>query len=267
MTIVGRHATGSVALLLGAIQLAACTGTIDSDELAGLTPEEQAAQTAWLKKALPVFKSTCAMCHDGSMPDIGYLAGDSDLAIRDTLIAYQPPLVNFNAPQSSRMLSKGMHEGPALTANQASDVLAWITAQRDAMPLDPGVETAQVTPMLCNGLPPPCPVNTIDLTSAGLPGATLTFEAQGVGSDIYLSAIQVTAGADGAYLAHPLVDSWPAGATAPTQDPNDRYFNVVFNVMDATPTTLGTDGGFAGLAPADPISFHFDVVDKYRPPQ
>lgn len=254
-----------VVMSLASVALLGCTTEITQGGTEGLTPAQAKAQTYWLKKALPVFKASCAMCHDGSMANIGYLAGMSDLDVRDTLIAFMPPLVNFGAPQSSRVLSKGAHTGPALTAVQASDILSWITAQRDAEPPLTVIESAQLTPMLCTA--PPCPVNTIDLAAfGGGAGSTLNFSAMAVGPDIYLTALGVKAGSEGLYLAHPLFDSWPAGATMPTPDPTDRFFNVRLNLMPGAMAPLGDGtGGFAGFTPTNPISVRVDAIDKYRP--
>ena len=125
---------------------AACTGDIEDKSLQGLTPAEALAKTRWLKDAEPVFQAKCFMCHDGSMatavpPPDPYLAGMGDMAIRDTAIAYVPQLVNLGAPRSSRVLSKGMHEGPALTAQEASKILGWIQAEHDARPPAMIIET------------------------------------------------------------------------------------------------------------------------------
>src|SRR5512139_1436106 len=96
--------------------IAACDGEIQSDIYEDLNPKEQVALEKWVEKAYPVLGTKCIMCHDGSMPMIGYLAGASDIEKRDTLIAYMPAVINLSAPQSSRMLTKGSHTGPALEA-------------------------------------------------------------------------------------------------------------------------------------------------------
>ena len=119
-------------LIAIALSLAACSGEIQSDIYEDLDPKAQVALEKWVEKALPVLGTKCVMCHDGSMPMIGYLAGATDLERRDTLIAYMPAVVNMNAPQSSRMLTKGSHTGPALDAIEASNILQWIVAERDA---------------------------------------------------------------------------------------------------------------------------------------
>lgn len=265
----------SLALVL---LVAGCTGDIEDKSLQGLTPAEALAKTRWLKDAEPVFQAKCFMCHDGSMatavpPPDPYLAGMGDMAIRDTAITYVPQLVNLGAPRSSRVLSKGTHEGPALTAQEASKILGWIEAEHDARPPAMVIETMQVT------MTADSPV-TIPLDSIGLAGATITFNAQVLQGSLYATGLQVTAGADGAYLEHPLFMSYPPGAGAgsgsgsgsgsavePIPDPQDRYFSTTIDLMAAGSGAIGTLAPtFDGFSIANPISVRFDVVDKYRPP-
>jgi hypothetical protein len=247
------------------VALAGCTGNIDETATEGLSPAAAKAQTAWVQRALPVFKAKCSSCHDGSVAgNPAYLAGKSDLDVRDTLLAFAPPLVNLSAPQSSRVITKGNHEGPALLANEATGILAWITAQRDATPPPPGVEIPQFAPMLCTTLP--CPVNTVDLASSGAAGATLTFTATQVNgtADLYLEHITVKAGTGGVHVVHPLFESWPAGAMAATPDPQDRYFSVNVDIMTGMMEfeTATTIAGFG----SDPLGIRFDTVEMYKPP-
>ncbi|MBV8757302.1 MAG: hypothetical protein JO257_08515 [Deltaproteobacteria bacterium] len=248
---------------------AACTGDIEDKSLQGLTPAEALAKTRWLKDAEPVFQAKCFMCHDGSMaaanpvPD-PYLAGSGDMAIRDTAVAYVPQLVNLGAPKSSRVLSKGMHEGPALTAQEATKILGWIEAERDARTPAMVIETMQV--MMTDGS-----AATVPLDSVGAVGATLTFTAQTIAGGVYMTNLKVTAGADGVYFAHPLFVSNPPGAgsgsgsSSAIPDPLDRYYSTTVNVGSNGSASIGMPATFDGFSIASPISVRFDVVDKYRP--
>jgi hypothetical protein len=248
-----------------ALGLSACTGEIQSDIYEDLDPKDAVALEKWVEKALPVLGVKCVMCHDGSMPMIGYLAGASDIEKRDTLIAYMPAVINLNAPQSSRMLTKGSHTGPALDAKEASDILSWIVAEREARDdtIVP-IRSPKIIPMLCTV--PPCPVNTIDLATLGVP-ATVTFEAAQLSSDMYLTNIKLVAGAMGVHAVHPLFESWPAGATEPKPDPIDRWFNVDLNLApNAAPVDIGTgEGTFVGFGAVDEISIRFDVFEAMKP--
>ena len=244
--------------------VAGCTGSIDeSDQIMSLTPAQQLAQTAWLTEALPVFKPMCTMCHDGSMASANpmppaYLAGMTELDIRDTAVAFTPQVVNLNAPMSSRVITQGLHEGPALTAPEISGILLWIQYEHDARPAAAVIETAQMV-VVADGTT----VNKYDLSTLGSTGSSLSFVAQNVSGDLYLTQMMLTAGPSGLSLSHPLFDSWPAATpTVPTPDPSDRYFDVVIDLAAAGTYKLGATGDatFVGFSPTDPLSIRFDAV-------
>jgi hypothetical protein len=259
--------------LLFSFGLIGCEGLIEQQGQEGLSPEEAAAQGAWLQKAMPAFKTNCSSCHDGSMATAtpmppGYLQGDSDLHIRDGILKFTPPVINLDSPPSSRVIVKGQHEGPPLSAQDASSVVEWLMAEQKAAPPGTVIESTPMTAMPCTGAVggPTCPVNHIDLSSIGATGASIDFEAMTIGSDHYLIDLKVTAGADGAFVVHPLFLSHPAGSMTPTADPIDRYYNVQLDVMSGANSVLG-DGtaSFTGFHIADPITVRFTTVDKYHP--
>jgi hypothetical protein len=252
--------SGSIAI---ALLLAACSGEIQSDIYEGLDPKDQVALEKWVDKALPVFSAKCVMCHDGSMPMIGYLAGPTDIEKRETLVTHQPAVVNLTAPQSSRVLTKGVHTGPALDAKEASDILSWIVAEREARGATTTIiRSAPFAPMLCTMNP--CPVNTVDLTPLGQPG-TLELEVTALSTDLYLTNIKLKAGAMGLHVTHPMIESWPAGATEPKPDPIDRWFNVDLNLAPNTESPIGTgEGSYTGFAPTDQLGIRFDVYEAMK---
>lgn len=244
--------------------LAACTGEIQSDIYEDLDPKDAVALEKWVEKALPVLGTKCVMCHDGSMPMIGYLAGATDIDKRDTLIAYMPAVINLNAPQSSRMLTKGSHTGPALEAKEASDILSWIVAERDSRSdtIVP-IRSPKIVPMLCTM--PPCPINTLDL-SAAVPGASVDFEVAQLVNDLYITNIVLKPGAMGVHAVHPLFESWDPMQTEPKPDPIDRWFNVDVNLAPAAmPAPIGTgEGTFVGFNAAHELSMRFDVLEMQK---
>jgi hypothetical protein len=261
--------------------LAACTGEIESENLKGLTPQEAAAQTLWVEKALPVFASAkygCMGCHDGSNAMApAYLAGADDLARRETLVAFVPRVVNLGAPQSSRMLTVGDHRadggGPALDATDASAILSWIRVEKNARPQPDPIRTAQTSLMVCTaGNPgdPTCPINQIDLGGIGPTpvAATLEFVVQSLGNDAYFTLLKVKAGAEGVYFEHPLLESWPTGATEPTPDPVDQFFAVTRNIAPNGEALIGSGtASVVGFNAGLPFSIRFDVIEKQRMPQ
>ena len=257
---------GPIALALCAT---ACNGEIISQTLEGLSPQEQVALDQWEQKALPVFEAKCTMCHDGSMPNIGYIAGATSLERRDTLILYQPRVVNLGAPQSSRVLTKGSHTGPALEAVEATAILTWIRAEAAARPPVAPTRTAQMPMMLCTGGAPgtpECPINTIDLSPLGVAGASFELVVSSLADSAYVTNMQFKAGADGLYVEHPLLESWPAGAAEPTVDPIDRFFAATINIAAGATAVLGTGEATLQMWVAtNPISVRFDAIEKQRP--
>jgi hypothetical protein len=259
---------GTLAVALG---LAACSGEIGGELFEGLTPEEQVAIEKWVDKALPAFsKGTCLTCHDGSMPAVGYIAGEDDIKKRDSLIAYVPRIVNLGAPASSRVLTKGAHTGPSLDAPLASDILSWIVAEREAHKGElMELRTTQMVAMLCTSGSPPdpgCPLNTLDMGSMGTP-ATFEFAVATIGADSYYTNLKIKAGAMGLYIEHPLLETWPAGATMPKPDPIDRFFAVQLNLAPNAEAILGGgEATIAGFNPADAMSVRFDVFEPQRAP-
>ncbi len=260
--------------------LVGCTGLIDGGGSGGLTPEQTQARKVWLEKALPVLTANCLQCHNGSRANLGFVEGTTDVGRRDTLLAYAPAVVNLEAPSSSRLLTKGIHEGPQLDAIQTSDLLEWVQAEFDALPddTDPGVvlETEKFIPQLCTaGLAgdPTCPINTValDAVGDGVVGGKITFVVQALGSGLYVTNLKLVPGAAGAFIEHPLFVSWPADeALPPTFDKIDRFFSVKMNLeTTATPEEQQIGGGTAAFVgfnsgPMDRLAIHFKAAKPFQ---
>ena len=280
-----RLSVGALALAL----LVGCTGLISGEGNQNLTPEQKAAIDKWVNEALPAFQTaTCTSCHGGTQPDIAFLQGDSDLHVRDTLLAFSPQVVNLDAAQSSRVLTKGAHAGPALTAQQTSAILDWVQAEVSAQGGTGSgttiLETTPFTLLMCtsgNAGDPTCPINNVDISALpnapALPGAHVSFIVQLIGSsDIYVTDLYATTGQDGLYIEHPLFvylppqgTNCPNGLAPPCPDPIERFFNVKVNMMPTDPRQPlgGGIAAFAGFAPVTgaQMQLTFKVVDKYRP--
>ncbi|MEO8843839.1 MAG: hypothetical protein ABI591_06950 [Kofleriaceae bacterium] len=255
----------SVCILLA---VAACDGEIDQGAaVEGLSPSEQLARQAWIKQALPALKSgTCDTCHAGQRPDApGYLVGATDLDIRETMVAIIPSVVSLTSPKTSPVLLKGMHEGPALAADQISGILAWITFEHDARGTSMFIDTDKVPVAPCTGAPldATCSLPTsIDL-SVGSTGSTITFYATQLGNDLYVQQLVATAGPSGLHLTHPIFKSWPAMGSDMADgfpDANDTFYNVAINTAAGAKTTLAATTSFVGFSAADPISIQFDEL-------
>ncbi len=267
---------------LALVMVVGCSGLIDGGGTGGLTPEEATAQRLWVEKALPVLQGNCVICHDGSRANIGFVTGVGDLDKRASILAYTPTVVNLDAPSSSRILTKGIHEGPALNAIQTSDLLEWANAERAAAPPPgeggPTLETAQFLVQVCtSGLPddppanpnPNCPVNKVSLADIGGTGAEIRFVVQSLGSGLYMTNLKLVPATDGAFIEHPLFVSWPADGSEPKADTIDRFFSVKMNLMATASAEDQQIGGgtaaFVGFLASDKLSIHFKGVSVFKP--
>jgi mono/diheme cytochrome c family protein len=288
-----RH-LGMVRLSVGitlVIALSACSGLISGAPGGGsgaTTPEGQAAVEAWTMDALPVFKNNCVACHTGQYQGQAFLMADNDADMRTALLNFNPQVVDINDPQGSRVLSKGSHEGPALSTMDAQSVLSWINAEKaSAQASDPTpiIETAQFVPQLCTsttGTPgtPDCPINYVKLDGLGLPGASIQFVAQALSTDLYITDLYTVASVDGVYLEHPLFTSFPQPVNGQTQTPLpdllDRFYDVKLNLAASmTPVSCPPIGPscdhigagasvFHDFDPQNPISISFKVLSAYQ---
>ena len=264
------------AALIGLV--GACTGQIEEDVPDGITPEQEAARKAWVVGAQPVLSANCSMCHGGSMPAVAWLEGGDDVnAQKEDLLTYvsslMMPIIDFNAPQASLIIKKGGHDGPALTAGQASGILDWIQKERDATPVANGfpIMTPAIALMPCTaGAPgePTCPLNEIPLEAHGAPGAKVEFTASNLSGQLYLANIKVVPGPTGAYVEHPVFVSVPA-VGEPKLDPLDRYASVKLNVAAGAAVAmqqLGTGSGtFPMFNPAEPLALYAKAVGPMMP--
>jgi hypothetical protein len=259
-----------------------CSGTIDEgQQVAGLTPAQQLALSAWLQLAQPAFvAATCVSCHDPDDPTYNagsaqgappYLMGSSQVDQRDSVIATMPAVIDLDAPRTSLVLTKGLHEGPVLDAVSATNILTWIQYERTARLGSDLPTTAPYTMMDCtsgSAGSPTCPINSIDLTPAGAAG-TLTFtetpldDDQGQLNDIDLAAITITAGASGLHVVHPFFGTIPAAGSGSGSgtvfDPLDRFAPIDMELAPNATLSLG-EQTFAEFVHTDPIVVQFDVL-------
>ena len=275
-----------------AVFLMGCTGLISGDEGGGanLTPEQAVARQKFEKDAYPVFNQNCAACHGGTDLTTAFLQATSVDGMRQALLAFDPQVVNLEAPESSRVLTKGVHSGPALDATQTSGILGWIQAEKDAANVTSTtveITTDQIIPLLCTGgvagdvagcttgdSSHCCPVNQVSLDKIGLIGAEIDFVAQPLSSDLYVSDLYLKASTDGVYLEHPLFVSWPAQGN-PIPDTIDRFFAVKMNLAATTTPAIcpgpscdhigAGAAAFVGFAPSNKLSITFKVLEAYHP--
>jgi hypothetical protein len=257
-----------------------CTGLIDGGS-DGLTRQERVARERWETSAYPVFRDNCATCHAGSRPMVEFLVGRSAGEVYDTIKSYDPAVMNVDAPASSRVLSKGLHDGPALTGDQSFAILTWLQAERDAVISKPTDATSLLAtaPFMIELCPPFDPANpafvcptvnhvaldTVPTVGPQIPGAEITFTAHALTSGLYLSNLKLIGGTAGLYIEHPLFVSNPAeGDQYPDQI--DRYFNVKMNLAAAQAEQLsGGTAMFSGFISTDMVEIHFKTISPFKP--
>ncbi|HEX3762930.1 MAG TPA: hypothetical protein VHW23_29745 [Kofleriaceae bacterium] len=263
----------------GALMLAlvGCTGLVDGGS-DGMSQQQRDAKSKWEQSALPVLRQDCITCHNGSRADVGFLIGGDNNAIHDTLMAFQPAVVNLDAASSSQLVTKGLHEGPQLTADETSKMLDWLFAERDAANHDPDHPIVQLVTkpfavQLCTGGDPgsaTCPTNHVAMDGiptdgTKLAGTEISFTAQTLGSSLYLTNLAATGGTSGFYAEHMLFVSLPA-MKDPYPDQIDRYFALKLNVPAGMTNPI--DGGsedFVGFGPTDMLEISFKILTAFKP--
>ena len=262
----------SIVVLLGI----GCTGQIEADLPAGTTPEQEAARRAWVAGAQPVLDTNCASCHGGSMPNVAWIEGGPDVnAQREDVLTYMGTMgtiVQLGTPQTSLLVKKGAHDGPALSAEQATKVVDWITKERDAKGMMNAfpIMLPPTAMMVCTtGAPgsPTCPYNEFPLDAAGATGAKVQFTMTDVGGTPYLANLKIIPGPMGVYAEHPLFVSVPAMGM-PKLDPIDRYQTLRLNLPAGAPAAMQTLGNgtasYSTFATADPITVYFVAVGPMK---
>jgi hypothetical protein len=263
------------------IALVGCTGLVGGGS-DGLTPEQRTARQKWQQNALPILRQDCVTCHNGSRPDApGFLVGADDFAIHDTLMGFQPAMVDLDQATSSQIVTKGLHEGPQLTDDELTKMIDWLDAERIAANHDPDhpipqLATQPFAAQLCTGGTPDnaagtCPTNHVSLVGiptdgTTLAGAEIAFTAQALGSGLLLTNLGANGGTSGFYLEHLLFVSLPAKPADPFPDQLDRYTALKLNVGPGktSPIDVGTVD-FDGFAPTDMVEIHFKVLTAFKP--
>ena len=261
--------------------LVGCTGLIDGssgnsgDDDDGSQAMASAMQK-WTGEAYPLLSAQCSACHAGQRQGIGFLIGADPTAVRDTLLKYDPPVINLDTVSISRIVTKGLHDGPQLSTSQVSTVLDWLQAEHQAASASANNSATLIasTAMLvqtCTADTPEggCPVNHIPLSSlanatAGVDGAEITFSATALSSGLYLTDMKVNGGTTGVYMEHLLFVSKQKSGLFPDQI--DRYFSTKLNV--AANATVALGGGteqFGGFAATDMVQVDFKVLSPFKP--
>ena len=120
--------------------------------------------------------------------------------------AVKYPGVVVANPAASIILTKGRHEGPALTDPLLTDLTQWLTAEAAALP----VATMPSTPAFSVT----AGTNDIDCSAAGIAGLHVTFNATIGGDLVTMTNVSVvTPSATGVHITYPIFAIVPPGGT------------------------------------------------------
>ncbi len=235
----GAGATGSGATGTGSGGTGTGTGTGSGSSSGGTTTttlpdggtaivgDGGAGPRALFEALLPTFETTCGgPCHVQGLTNApAYLGGADPYA---TIKTY-PGMIAPVAAQSI-LLTKGQHEGPAIADPLKTMVTNWLTAEAAALAANGPAETSAIT--VASG------ANTVDLSTLGVKGASLTFSAAVSGSILTLSAVTLVApAASGVAVSYPIFYVNGAGGA---QTENDDMSNVDQTIGAGTSAPLGT---------------------------
>lgn len=234
--------SGLARTVLIIVMATGCSGLVEGWSVPEATDEETdvdadvpatTARALFDRDVLPLLSSACAGCHANGDPAIAWMKPMPD---EYATVKAWPRLVSLEAPAASLLLTKGMHQGPAWSPEQAAPILAWLEKERDENPVEQVIETNAVD--VVDG------PNTLMLDAIGPAGTTLTFTAQKLTYGLYLSNITLTGGATGVNIKHPLFVTWQD--TTPSPDPVDSFDTVELDLAKDASSRIG--GGLLMLS-------------------
>jgi cytochrome c553 len=211
------------------------------------------ARAMFEEQVLPMLVGSCVACH-ATADAKGFMVPNPD--VYSTIITH-PNLITPGDANDSRLYSYGRsstHSGTELTLDEAELVRAWIELipPTDAPP--PQVETNKFAPLIGQ-------TNSIDLAplGEGLTGSSLSFDATQLAQGIYITNLQVQAGASGLHVVHPLFVTY---CPAQRPDPVDSFYGMDLVV---NPNDQGMIGGgtviLVDFAPGCMLSVHFKTIE------
>ncbi len=182
---------------------------------------------ALFEALLPALSNTCGgPCHQQGVGGAPLWLGPPNPY---TSATKYPGIVGPN-PDTSILVTKGRHEGPALADPLLTQVLGWLTAEAAALPAMTLASSPAFTVTMG--------ANDIDCSAAGIPGLHVTFTAAASGNLLTLSNLDVvTPTTTGATITYPIFALLPQGA--PEID-DSSFSNLVQTVAAGTTTSLGS---------------------------
>jgi hypothetical protein len=131
-------------------------------------------------------------------------------------------------------------------------------------PVDPRPpnESSPFTASLCTGAPggPNCPVNVVPLDEFGVEG-TFSFVMQAVGSGVYLSHLELVAGAEGLFVDRLTIRFLLSSGNGAA---DEHTFDMVVNLRPGESIMLGT-AAFAAPLSFERMSLRVAAIGPFRP--
>ena len=239
---------------LGLASLAACEAEIPG-ESGGSNPNA-GLQQEFNDNVLPLLNSTCASCHGAERSTAEFeFVGIMDPAANKTQTIFDavlewPGFVNKTDPDSSRLITKGAHQGRAWREDELKTINAWLVnvgifygggGNGD------DIETSIVTP--AGG------ANQFDLGDLGVEGGagnTLHFKYTFDSQLVILDSFEIEAGPNGVTLDTPYVGIIADGVTY--WDPNNKFQGVVADVAPNDRQCIGPCSVIGSWVPATALA-------------
>ncbi len=225
---------------------------VDEPAAESSTSSNASARETFDANVQPLLEDQCVSCHGADRTGPPFLSGDMYTTIVGSSV------IDFKAPGTSRILTKGEHTGPAWSSDHASTIRDWLdqeARERNAAGGDGQALTTERVPIEDGAV-------SFDLGSLGLRGTKLSFIAMRGESGLLMRDLEVIAGADGAKLVHPQIVVWRD--SEPTPDAADRFSGIEVRVEALERGLVGS--GMAQLADfpdGGALSFGFESVDAY----
>jgi hypothetical protein len=231
---------------------------------AGAPTAAQKAEAQYRALEPDLVKACGGSCHgtgvSGGNPPTWLAAPDTYVSIK----AFPGAIVAD--PNTSRLLLKGPHAGPALTTGTykalGDRVLTWLTAESLALSLQHLPETDPFTVTMG--------ANSVEITKGEtdtdggtkLAGAKLTFTAAKSGSILTITKLTLVAPAStGVRIAHPIFNVVPPSGPS-KKDPVDTFSNLDMGVPAGQSAPLGTGDLFLfDWTDANKLQIAFTVLE------
>ncbi len=208
----------------------------------------------------PILTVNCGGCHEDEVASRG--AVFLNPASYYASVRGYDGLVVPGDTAASRLVNKGEHRGPALSANDATTIGRWIDAEGASTtpaPVEPPIDTAVST----SAYPVEEGENRIPLAEVGLPGAELVFTARRINSGVnmLLTNVELVAGAGGLSVTRPrFVIHDDADASATRLD-SDTFADVTLRVEAGMTGTLASAHAIAPFPAMGSVAVQFDSAE------